>query len=58
MKTRHYTGWSSRRYVEPEQMADLAALRKEIDTWAAELGFQQIGVTDVDLSAHEPHVRA
>jgi epoxyqueuosine reductase len=39
-------------------MADLATLRKDIEMWAGELGFQQIGVTDVDLSAHEPRVRA
>lgn len=39
-------------------MADLTALRQEIETWGEELGFQQIGVTDVDLSAHAPHVRA
>ena len=29
-----------------------------ISDWAQELGFQQIGITHVDLSAHEPHVRA
>ena len=28
-----------------------------IEDWAQELGFQQIGITHVDLSAHEPHVR-
>ena len=28
-----------------------------IEDWAQELGFQQIGITNVDLSAHEPHVR-
>ena len=28
-----------------------------IENWAQELGFQQIGITHVDLSAHEPHVR-
>ncbi|NIP13823.1 MAG: tRNA epoxyqueuosine(34) reductase QueG [Pseudomonadales bacterium] len=39
-------------------MVDLAALRQDIETWARELGFAQVGVTDVDLSAHEPHVRA
>ena len=31
--------------------------RDELNSWAAELGFAQIGITDVDLSAHEPHVR-
>jgi epoxyqueuosine reductase len=37
--------------------ADFERLRKNIDDWAAELGFQAVGVTDLDLSNHEPHVR-
>jgi len=32
--------------------------RNTIERWAGALGFQQIGITDVDLSRHEPHVRA
>ncbi len=36
---------------------DLEKLSTQIKTWGEELGFQQIGITDVDLSAHEPHVR-
>ena len=28
-----------------------------IERWAGELGFQQVGITGVDLSAQEPHVR-
>ncbi len=31
--------------------------RAQLTTWAQDLGFAQIGITDVDLSAHEPHVR-
>ena len=30
----------------------------EISQWARDLGFAQIGITDVDLSEHAPHVRA
>lgn len=30
----------------------------EISQWAHDLGFAQIGITDVDLSEHAPHVRA
>jgi len=37
---------------------DYAELKRDIVCWAGELGFQQIGVTDLDLSAHAPHVRA
>ena len=32
--------------------------RHTLEAWATELGFQQIGVSDVDLRAHHPHVRA
>jgi epoxyqueuosine reductase len=39
-------------------MTALLQLRNDIQSWAEDLGFQQLGVTDVDLSAHEPHVRA
>ena len=31
--------------------------RHTLEAWATELGFQQIGVSDVDLRAHHPHVR-
>jgi epoxyqueuosine reductase len=37
---------------------DYAALKSRIHAWADKLGFQQLGITDVDLSAHAPHVRA
>ncbi len=30
---------------------------QQIESWAVELGFQQTGITDVDLSQHEPFVR-
>jgi len=39
-------------------MTTIVQLRKAIESWAEELGFQQLGVTDVDLTEHEPHVRA
>ena len=32
--------------------------RETIAQWARELGFAEIGITDVDLRAHEPHVRS
>lgn len=37
---------------------DYHELKARIRTWATEFGFQDLGVTDLDLSAHEPHVRA
>lgn len=33
-------------------------LKENVRCWAAELGFQETGVTDLDLSEHAPHVRA
>jgi len=36
---------------------DYSALKDDIHRWATELGFQAVGVTDLDLSAHEPAVR-
>jgi len=35
---------------------DFAALVKDIRRWSAELGFQQTGITDIDLSAHQQHL--
>lgn len=35
----------------------LAELASNIKDWAHELGFQQCGITDCDLSAEEPHYR-
>ncbi len=36
--------------------AELDELPAKIRAWAAELGFQQVGITDVDLGAHEAHL--
>ncbi|MCZ6643744.1 MAG: tRNA epoxyqueuosine(34) reductase QueG [Gammaproteobacteria bacterium] len=36
---------------------DLEKLSRLIKAWGGELGFQQIGITDMDLSTHESHVR-
>ncbi len=33
-------------------------LRSTIEQWARELGFAEIGISDVDLRAHAPHVRS
>jgi epoxyqueuosine reductase len=35
---------------------DWTALRRSLDAWAAELGFQQLAVADCDLSAAEPRL--
>lgn len=32
--------------------------RSELETWAQQLGFQALGITDTDLSEHDPHLRA
>jgi epoxyqueuosine reductase len=37
--------------------SDFKALKDDIRIWAGELGFQAVGVTDLDLSDHAPRVR-
>ncbi len=39
-------------------VSDFQALKDDIRHWATELGFQDLGVTDLDLSSHAPRVRA
>ena len=36
--------------------ADMADLAERIRTWGGELGFQQLGFSDVDLAGHETHL--
>ncbi|NMY41798.1 tRNA epoxyqueuosine(34) reductase QueG [Pseudomonas sp. WS 5013] len=36
---------------------DLAQLAQSIKDWGRELGFQQVGITDVDLGEHEAHLQ-
>jgi len=35
---------------------DYSQLAQQIKTWALELGFQQAGISDIDLSQHETHL--
>lgn len=37
--------------------ADLATLKENIQQWAQELGFQQVGITGVDLGEHEQYLQ-
>ena len=37
---------------------DPIALAQSIKEWGRELGFQQVGITDVDLGEHETHLEA
>ncbi len=39
------------------QDRDLAALRDTLQGWAEELGFQQLGITGIDLSQHESYLQ-
>ena len=41
---------------ESANPAALLRLASDIKTWGRELGFQQIGITDIDLSAAETHL--
>ncbi len=40
---------------QPLNLNDLA---QQIKQWGSELGFQQVGITDTDLSASEPKLQA
>jgi epoxyqueuosine reductase len=40
------------------QPLDLNKLAQQIKQWGTELGFQQVGITDTDLSASEPKLQA
>ncbi len=44
--------------MENASNIDLATLAREVKLWARELGFQQAGITDCDLSAAEPRLLA
>jgi epoxyqueuosine reductase len=39
------------------QDRDLAALRDTLQGWAEELGFQQLGITGIDLNQHESYLQ-
>lgn len=41
----------------PDSPPDLAQLAQSIKDWGHELGFQQVGITDVDLGEHEAHLQ-
>ncbi|XGA78945.1 tRNA epoxyqueuosine(34) reductase QueG [Halomonas sp. CH40] len=47
------TAAQSRTALAPDQLTQLAA---DIKRWGQELGFQQIGISDIDLHAHEQHL--
>ena len=39
--------------LNPEQLAKLAS---DIKIWGAEIGFDKIGIADIDLAVHEQHL--
>lgn len=41
--------------LKPTQLMTLASLIKQ---WGAEQGFAQVGISDVDVSEHQPHLQA
>jgi epoxyqueuosine reductase len=43
--------------VPPANHAIYRQLREKIGPWASELGFQQVGVTDIDLGEHEQRLQ-
>lgn len=55
--------WQNYTYVHrlrppmSDQTLDLNALALSIKDWGRELGFQQVGITDVELGEHEAHLQ-
>lgn len=46
-----------RSLMPPLLQSELERLGKNIKAWGKALGFQQVGITDVDLSEHESHLK-
>ena len=42
---------------DPENRKEMSELRHQIDQWARDLGFQQAGITGVDLGEHEQYLQ-
>ncbi|MGH8422475.1 MAG: tRNA epoxyqueuosine(34) reductase QueG, partial [Pseudomonas fluorescens] len=40
----------------PAITTDLSALAQSIKDWGRELGFQQVGISGLDLGEHEQHL--
>ena len=38
-------------------LGTLATIRSQLEQWARELGFQQVGITGVDLAQHEGYLQ-
>ncbi len=43
--------------MSSDSAIDFEILAQDIKRWGKELGFQQIGISDIDLTRHEPHLR-
>ncbi|MGD2009290.1 MAG: tRNA epoxyqueuosine(34) reductase QueG, partial [Cellvibrionales bacterium] len=42
--------------TQPVSDLSFSALRQQLDAWAVELGFQQLGITGVDLGEHQAYL--
>jgi len=42
--------------MEPE--STLSKLAADIKSWGSSLGFQQVAITDIDLTSYEPKLKA
>src|SRR5690625_2117121 len=49
--------WASEAPASPMTEIDFHQLREDIRLWGRELGFQQVGISDVDLSEHEAYLQ-
>ncbi|WP_372882298.1 tRNA epoxyqueuosine(34) reductase QueG [Psychromonas sp.] len=44
--------------IEPNKTIDLSALSENIKLWGKALGFQEVGISDIDLSQHESQLQS
>lgn len=47
-----------KKLIDPNNEIDLAALSKNIKVWGKELGFQEVGIADIDLKEHESSLQS
>ena len=55
----HLRPVNAKTHAMPPELSqqELSALRAQLNDWASELGFQQLGVTSIDLGEHEEYLQ-
>ena len=53
-----YSTLPNNQTISPLNVDELRALKQQVQHWGVELGFQQVGITDLDLTLDEQHLNA